>query len=232
MSALKKKGLFSLVVLLLAVVMLYAAPTCKTYAACAHDTTNRPWYSGTNPTCTSAGSHWTYCNLCGEKVWETVPATGHDFKNAELIQVHPNCVKDGYRGYKCNNCEYVEKTVWPATGHTWWPSYDTKKEATCTTDGIGVHTCRNGGCGYEEEFTIPATGHNYETMQTGNVSPTCTERGYTKKNAQNAEMLSWSISMHWDMYMTSPDIRFRWRLRQIQTALVYVNVPVAVQPRI
>ena len=68
-------------------------------------------------TCLNSGSRTYACSKCGNSYTETVPATGHTYKD-EVIA--PTCENNGYTRHTCITCGYFHSTdaVFP-TGHTY-----------------------------------------------------------------------------------------------------------------
>lgn len=62
--------------------------------------------------CTTAGSNYDLCTLCGEKTHETViPAKGHKLNT--FTEVQPTCTVDGSRTYKCSACKSATVEITP-----------------------------------------------------------------------------------------------------------------------
>ncbi len=108
------------------------------------------------PTCTEAGSRHATCKVCGETVYETIPAT-HNY--GEIVYEKTiDCEHGGY-GYKvCTVCGYKQTLDYiPALGHSYISRVT--RAATCTEDGIVTYTCTR--CGDSYEVTTHAE-HHYE----------------------------------------------------------------------
>jgi len=108
-------------------------------------------------TCTEDGLATYICTICGEKIEEILPATGHSF--GEGVATAATCTEAGFTTYTCANCgETKVEAGDPATGH----NYDSLVivEATCADggkDGKILHTCAN--CGDLAIEIIPAPEH-------------------------------------------------------------------------
>lgn len=62
--------------------------------------------------CTTDGSTYDLCTLCGEKTHETViPAKGHKLNT--FTEVQPTCTVDGSRTYKCSACKSATVEITP-----------------------------------------------------------------------------------------------------------------------
>lgn len=130
--------------------------------------------TGTNATCTEAGSKTFTCSLCGGTRTETTPASGHSYGGWSQV--------DG-SGHKrtCSSCGAEESGA-----HSMTSAVTT--EATCVGKGVKTHTC--SGCGYSYTEEIPATGkHAYgEWTATGEAhSCTCTVCGKVVTGGHNAD---------------------------------------------
>ena len=137
--------------------------------------------------CITTGVKTYTCATCGSTKTETVPATGHSYKDTVVA---PTCTTAGYTTHTCSACgdSYQDSTT-AATGHNYsngtctncgdgcTHSYDSgtvTKAATCTTTGVKTYTCSK--CGGTKTESIAATGHSYKSTVT---APTCTANGYT-----------------------------------------------------
>lgn len=122
-------------------------------------------------TCTQDGVVTYTCQSCGDSYNQTVPATGHDYKQ----QTSPAaCTQDGVVTYTCSVCgdSYTEPI--PATGHA-WQSY-TSVYPTCYSTGEQVYVCDL--CGQTFTETLGTTEHTWLLMDR-HIDPTCEEPGYT-----------------------------------------------------
>ena len=78
-------------------------------------------------TCTTAGSKTTTCHDCGDVKTETIPATGHNYKDGDVI-TSASCTENGEMAITCENCgDETTKTI-PAMGHNY-------ENGTCTECG-------------------------------------------------------------------------------------------------
>lgn len=69
-------------------------------------------------TCTTAGYIKYTCCYCGDSYTVTIPATGHKYTTATVIE--PTCVQDGYTISECENCHDTrQKNPTPATDHNY-----------------------------------------------------------------------------------------------------------------
>lgn len=77
------------------------------------------WTVTLEPGCTTAGSRYALCSVCGETVTESIPATGHTYGEGVLI-LHPEDADDGIglMRYTCINCGYWYDREITDTGHT------------------------------------------------------------------------------------------------------------------
>lgn len=108
------------------------------------------WVETTKPTCTEEGEREAFCEECGVRFTEPVPATGHTAGEWE-ITTPATCTEDGVRTTTCMVCgvEYTE--VIPATGHQ-YGAWTVVKEATETEQGLRERVC--SVCGEKESEVI------------------------------------------------------------------------------
>ena len=142
-------------------------------------------WTETPATCTEAGKREGTCTVCGEKVTETIPATGHSYDESDLITTNTN-EENGHTYYyfRCKNCDQI---VDEKEHNEWIEDYYTRtvvNKATCTVPGLARDTCKI--CGETRTQVIPATGqHEYE--ETDRKEPTCTTRGTITFTCKNCE---------------------------------------------
>ena len=130
--------------------------------------------SGSDATCTAAGTKTFTCTLCGGTKTETTPARGHSYSS--WAQVGGSSHKRS-----CSVCA-AEETA--AHGMT----TSVTKEPTCVEKGTKTHSC--SGCGYSYTEEVAATGtHAYsEWTATGEAhSCTCTVCGKVVSGTHNAD---------------------------------------------
>lgn len=109
--------------------------------------------------CTNDGSR-TYNCQCGETKTETIPATGHDWK--EGITTKPTCTEPGSSSKTCRKCGAGLLDSKPATGHSWsaW-EYSTGR--------VHKRSCSSCGAEEEEQHNVPSgtlkcTGCGYDIV--------------------------------------------------------------------
>ena len=142
-------------------------------------------WTETPATCTEDGKKEGVCTVCGEKVTETIKATGHKYDETDLISVDKNDENGHtYYSFKCKNCgRYAEELE-----HNEWIEGFYERNiitpATCTVPGLARDTC--SVCGETRTQTIMPTGqHDYE--ETGRTEPTCTTRGTITYKCKNCD---------------------------------------------
>lgn len=114
--------------------------------------------SGTDATCTAAGSKTYTCTLCGITKTENPPAKGHSFGG--WAQTDASSHKRS-----CTACGAEE-----SGSHSM--STAVTKEATCVDKGIKTHSC--SGCGYSYTEEVAATGtHTYTAWTATAEGHTC-----------------------------------------------------------
>ena len=129
-------------------------------AAAGHDFGG--WEQAVAPTCTAPGARTKVCKRCGERVTETVEATGHSV--VDVSAKAADCTHDGYEAYAyCSECgeEIIPKVAIAALGHD-FGEWETETAATCEEEGLETHSCKI--CGTVEKRVVPATGHKWVTL--------------------------------------------------------------------
>ncbi len=134
-------------------------------------------------TCTTAGYTYNVCAYCGATDTITIPATGHNWVDGDVI-TYSTCTTQGTVKRVCSVCgeESSETGTLPVdpNAHTWDEGKVTT-EATCTTDGEITYTCTEDSSHTKTEV-IPATGHSYVDIV---VAPTHDSNGYTIHICEN-----------------------------------------------
>ena len=133
------------------------------------------WTMIIEPTCLDQGEKAHYCAYCGKAEYETIDATGHNYKATITV---PTCTEQGYTTHTCHCGDFYVDSYVEKTGHGYGDWYTTT-EPTCTGTGIKRHDC--SVCGHYEEQSIAALGHNmggwYQTL-----APTCTTEGENRRD--------------------------------------------------
>lgn len=106
---------------------------------------------GLKPTCTSAGYSYKTCKKCGEKDYETIPATGHSW-NAGTTVNEADCTRNGLKYYSCTTCDQNKVEVIPATGAHKYRN-DVCEYCNQTRAKI-LNNYYNGNYGYEYFLTL------------------------------------------------------------------------------
>ena len=137
------------------------------------------WKITKKATCTADGSREKICADCGNKITESIPATGHKWNNDYTTDKKATHSSTGIESIHCSVCNTIkpdsEKTI-PVIEHK-FGDWQITKEATCSESGNKKRICSDADCGYVEEVTIPATGHKWESNYTVDKVPTCTGEG-------------------------------------------------------
>lgn len=122
------------------------------------------------PACEENGQKSKSCS-CGDTVYESITALGHDYSEVYVTDSDPTCTDDGSKSQHCSRCDSKQNvTSIPANGHRY---IETVKEPTCTEKGLKTITCES--CEYFETEDIMPTGHSYTAEIT--KIPTHTENG-------------------------------------------------------
>lgn len=152
----------------------------------------------TPPTCTTDGrTASTKCSVCGMivKYSETIPATGHNYKNEKVITIEPTCTNTGSYDIKkvCTVCRYSyvysKAHLIDKLDHT--PGEVQKKvikEPTCITSGSREEKTYCTICNHlikSHTELIPALGHKPKYgnttlatfTQDGETAWKCTNKG-------------------------------------------------------
>ncbi len=112
--------------------------------------------------CATSGYKVDYCPDCGyNKVYDIVPATGHELSEKWYDMVKPSCTSKGSRYKTCANCDYIEFVAIDSTKHllmTIKPGY----EPTCTEPGLSAESYCAECKQTFPAVTLPAKGHVYE----------------------------------------------------------------------
>lgn len=138
------------------------------------------------PECEESGTSYRQCTVCGEKVYETVPGTGHDWEDNYTIDQDSTCTTEGTESIHCRKCNATkDQRAIPVKNHT-FTEEKIELPATCTTSGMKVKVC--SVCKAEGEAEeIPATGHTFgkwehngtaDCEHGGTKTQTCTVCGY------------------------------------------------------
>ena len=132
------------------------------------------WKTTKEPTCAEAGSREKVCIICGDKITEEIPKTGHT--EAKDPAVAPTCTKPGKtEGSHCSVCGEVlkEQEVVPALGHDWSePTYTWSKDYSTVT---ATRTCTHDQSHVETETA--------NTTSKVTKAATCTAKGQTTYTA-------------------------------------------------
>ena len=135
------------------------------------------WKVTKKATCTANGSKEKVCANCGNKVTETIKATGHKWNSTYTVDKEAKCKEDGEESIHCSVCNAINTSTVrsiPAKGHA-YSSWKVTKSATCTTKGSKEKVCSK--CGDKVTDTIKATGHKWNSDYTVDKSPTILEEG-------------------------------------------------------
>ena len=101
------------------------------------------WVTESEPDCTTAGSRYRECSVCGDKEEESIDAIGHDMTFHAAIEA--TCTSAGNLAYyRCDNCDLnyadeagatvLENVDVPAIGHKNKVHHEAQ-DATCTSNG-------------------------------------------------------------------------------------------------
>ena len=158
-------------------------PTTETVLLSASHKVNN-WVE-TPATCTVNGSKKGTCSVCGEKIEETIKATGHSYDENDFIDMNLED-EDGHSYYyfRCKNCAQV---VEEKEHIAWVEGYYERTaltRATCTIPGLAQDKCKI--CGETRTQIIEATGE-HEYVEESRTEPDCTKRGTITYKCQNCD---------------------------------------------
>ncbi len=100
-------------------------------------------------TCDKDGSATYVCIFCGEKVVETIPATGHAYDLVNGVFVAPTCTTEGTWTYTCVACGDTLVVTIPTSGHVYKNVHT--EGINCCNPTTDVEVCIN--CGAEGNTT-------------------------------------------------------------------------------
>ncbi len=101
------------------------------------------WTVTEEPTCTGNGSREKECSICGDKVTESVPATGHTWEDDYTVDEEATCTEDGSESIHCAVCDEIKEGTSRAiskTGHS-YGDWKTVTEATYDETGLKERVC-------------------------------------------------------------------------------------------
>ena len=150
------------------------------------------WVTESEPDCTTAGSRYRECSVCGDKEEESIDAIGHDMTFHAAIEA--TCTSAGNVAYySCANCNLnyqdqegetlLERVTTEKLGHEM--TFHAAVEATCTSAGnLAYYRCDNCGLNYADEagatvlenVEVPAIGHKNKVHHEAQAA-TCTSNG-------------------------------------------------------
>lgn len=141
----------------------------------------------TPATCTTAGTAYSYCELCNETVGETVTIAelGHNYVGgAETVKTAATCEKDGVKTVKCTRCDDTIEIAIPKLGHTW--DNGTSHDADCTHSAYTTYKCST--CGETKDVVsagAKANGHDWNDWVI--VNPTNDKVGSATRTCKNCD---------------------------------------------
>ena len=160
-----------------------ATYTVEVQDPCAAGHTYGDWTTTTAATCSTAGSKYRTCTVCGNEETTTIAATGHSYSSTYLSDATNHW-------QKCENCSSTTNT-----GAHSYGSWTTTKAATCSTAGSKYRTC--GTCGYKQTQTIEKTGHDYSvSSSTAGDCNTASTTTYKCDNCGNTYTSTGSYGSH------------------------------------
>ena len=99
-------------------------------------------WTGTQATCTEAGTETRTCSSCHLTETRTVNALGHNYSADWTIDTPANCTEAGSKSHHCTRCESVsDVTTIEALGHDYPENWTVVTPATETEDGLEEKEC-------------------------------------------------------------------------------------------
>jgi len=125
--------------------------------SCTHD------YAVTTlaATCDRDGSKTSVCKKCGDKVVESLKATGHRYGDWS-IKTGASCENAGEKQRICTKCQASETEKIQATGHNWDSGKVTTTPTSCSDMGIKTYTCQTCGKTKTEQIQGNHTFGNWQ----------------------------------------------------------------------
>ena len=126
--------------------------------------TNHPNLKTTTITASCATSGYTsdFCPDCGyNRVYDIIPATGHQLAEKWKDMVPATCSEAGSRYKECANCDYLEFEYIEKAGHV-LIELEAGVLPTCTAEGKTPRSYCAECKQVFESTVIPATGHQFE----------------------------------------------------------------------
>lgn len=150
------------------------------------------WVTESEPDCTTAGSRYRECSVCGDKEEESIDAIGHDMTFHAAVKA--TCTSAGNVAYySCANCDLnyqdqegetlLERVTTEKLGHEM--TFHAAVETTCTSAGsLAYYRCANCDLNYADEagttvlenVEVPAIGHKNKVHHEAQAA-TCTSNG-------------------------------------------------------
>lgn len=150
---------------------IYTSGPCHQYGA---------WIVTARATCTSAGSQYRVCSICGGTETQSIAASGHNYK---ATNSEPTCTHDGYTEHHCQNCGDIYYTnIIPKFGHNYLSATN---EATCTEGGYTINYCET--CKETHIEYIDALEHDFEDNYTVDISATIISDGTKSRHCSRCE---------------------------------------------
>lgn len=176
----KNKRINLSILLVITLVITTIFPSKTTYAICNHN-----WIIDTNygyeATCSSTGSRWYICLLCGDDKQETIPATGLHKWSAWEVYSRATCTEQGEERRTCSECYETEKRTLAATGVHKWTEW--KLDGYPCEDGKDTRYCED--CYKEETRVRKGDGSHLWSEWETYKQPDCLNDGQERRQCYN-----------------------------------------------
>lgn len=150
-----KKFFTSLLALVIGASILSGFAACKKNDPPTHARHSYgDWMTTKQASCIQAGTQERVCSVCGNKITETIPATGIHIYGDWKTEKEASCTEAGVKKRICSSCGNVDTQPISATGIHNYGDWTTDKEASCTETGMKKRVCAS--CGDIETQPIPA----------------------------------------------------------------------------
>lgn len=153
------------------------------------------WITEKEATCTTEGSEYHICSVCGTRETQATAIDEDAHKFYRAVTIKPTCTEGGYSEHTCKYCKEtfrIEGSETAALGHEASGVWVVTKEASCEGKdaknvGAGIvgervqYCVRDGASDCDKQIMvteeIPAPNHAFKYVET--VQPTTDAEGYT-----------------------------------------------------
>lgn len=125
------------------------------------------------------------CGKCGDSLYRTVQATGHEWSEW-YVDAPATCTSEGVEARVCakhpQNVHYEYRTIPPLSPNGEHRFIEASRaDPTCTEDGAAAYAC--SVCGESRSEVLPALGHDWSDWEAAR-EPTETEPGIERRTCR------------------------------------------------